>query len=689
MNFYSRAPLARLLFPFLIGIIACIVFPAAIPPHYSFLLFVGLIPIALAYFFNSYRLKNAYGYVLNIWLFAAGYYITSTHNYTKLIPENSPSVYIGELIEPLKEKEKVYKGIVRIKGTAEGENIKSFSGNVLIYIEKPIDTGVPELYDQIIFRSKLQEVPGPSNPHEFNYKKYLSFRGINHQGFIKKDQLEIVSEYSGNSVFSMARKAAEKMLSALKATGLEGKDLAVASALVLGYKDDLDPGVIKAYSGAGAMHVLAVSGLHVGIVYLVLDFILKFLNHRKVIILKYILLILALWSFALITGMSPSVMRAATMFTFVIGGKMLQRGSSIYNSIAASAFLLLLINPFLITEVGFQLSYLAVLGIIYLQPKIYNLMEFKNNFADKVWALSAVSLAAQLATFPLGLLYFHQFPNYFLLSNLIVIPGATLVLYGGISAIFLNYLSEIINVLQPVFNVFSYIYNLLLKTLNFLVFEIEKLPFSITNDVYISSFQTISIYLSIFSLLVYMAIPKVKYLNAGLLFVILFLVSAADFNGISKNKIFVYNIKGHTALNLIIGKENVLLTDLPAEIADQKIQFHIRGNRIAQGVKKEEILPIPEGVPVVLPNNKLLMVLPNDYESLPEKEEKLKLDYLIITGKSRWSNLEDYSKYFEINRVIIDSSVQGNKTEKIKQKLSELNLNYYAVVESGAFAEEL
>ena len=213
--------------------------------------------------------------------------------------------------------------------------------------------------------------------------------------------------------------------------GVEGKQLKVASALLLGYRENLDKELVKSYASAGAMHVLAVSGLHVGILYLLLTRIFSFLKKvKKVKNGKFILTILIvsfLWFYAIMTGLSASVMRATTMFSFiVIGNELLNRKTSIYNTLAVSAIILMIINPFIVYQVGFQLSYVAVVGIVYLQPKLNRLFYSRYKLVRGVWAITCVSLAAQIATFPLSLHYFHQFSTYFFISNLIVIPASSL-----------------------------------------------------------------------------------------------------------------------------------------------------------------------------------------------------------------------------------------------------------------------
>ena len=252
-------------------------------------------------------------------------------------------------------------------------------------------------------------------------------------------------------------------------------------------KDELDFEVKQAYAAAGAMHVLAVSGLHVGIIFLILNTLLAILDtSKKGRIVKAIILLISLWSYAMITGLSPSVLRAATMFSFVIMGTVLNRSSSIYNTLAASAFFILIINPNLLFEVGFQLSYVAVLGIVYLQPLIYKRIYTRWWLLDKVWAITAVSIAAQIATLPLTLFYFNQFPVYFMLSNLLVIPSAAVILILGILLFIASpipFISESI----------GWVLNKFIEGLNFGIKEIEVLPNSLIEGLSINVLECLAL----------------------------------------------------------------------------------------------------------------------------------------------------------------------------------------------------
>ena len=283
-------------------------------------------------------------------------------------------------------------------------------------------------------------------------------------------------------------------------------------------------------------------------------FFLDKIKYGKII--KAIVLLLLLWFYAALTGLSPSVLRSAAMFSFIIFAKAFNRHTNIYNTLAASAFFLLIINPYLIMDVGFQLSYLAVIGIVYIQPKIYSWFEVKNWLLDQIWTITSVSIAAQIATFPLGLHYFHQFPNYFLLSNLIVIPISTVIIYLGLSVFAFAKISLLVKYLAIAFSWAVWI-------LNSSVEIIEKWPYALLKGISISVFETWLMYGLIILFLYYFTKRQYRYLVYSMCFAIIILCSQIleQNNQFAQRKMIIYNIPKTSAIDFISSKSNVFLTD--------------------------------------------------------------------------------------------------------------------------------
>ena len=270
--------------------------------------------------------------------------------------------------------------------------------------------------------------------------------------------------------------------------------MAVCSALLIGFKDLLDAELISAYASSGALHVLCVSGLHVGLIFIILQYIIVIPENKQYLrILKQMIILSVIWFYAFLTGLSPSILRSATMISIIIMAKFLKRDNYMLNTTLLSAFLLLCFNPFMLTEVGFQLSYLAVIGIVYLHQQLVILFYPTNRLLFHTWQLTSVSLCAQLITFPLGLLYFNQFPNLFLVSNLLVIPLATGIIWVAVGAMLLTmipYMSVVVFYAWKIPFALTWIMN------RALLFA-EQLPFSIVKGIYITVAETWIIYLII------------------------------------------------------------------------------------------------------------------------------------------------------------------------------------------------
>jgi competence protein ComEC len=264
------------------------------------------------------------------------------------------------------------------------------------------------------------------------------------------------------------------------------KERGLAQALLIGYKNDLDQSLVQAYTNTGVVHIIAISGLHLGLIYWLLSLLTKPLKRKKQF--KWIapvFIIAGLWLFALLAGAQASILRSAVMFTCIVLGQALGRtNNSIYNTLAVSALLLLCINPFWLWDVGFQLSYAAVLSIVVFMRPIYNWLYFKNKAIDFLWKLNAVTLAAQILTVPLSIYHFHQFPNYFLITNFIAVPLSSLILLGEIFLCTVAFIPALANITGKVLT-------WLISIMNGWIEKINSISYSIWDSLHISLTQMV------------------------------------------------------------------------------------------------------------------------------------------------------------------------------------------------------
>ena len=704
---FMQAPLLRVLLPLIAGITLAIYFPFQHWLNIAIPIFIFLIICVFIFIKKldfSFRLQPFYGFIFYSFFISAGYSLTinkTAHFHEQHFTKSSINGFAyGEIAEPLTFKGTSAKAYINILAIKNNNDWNNTTGKALIYFQK--DSGVANLKtgDRIIFEPDFREIKGPQNPSEFNYKQYLAFHLIYRQSYLKSGKWQKVNSGNDYNLKRIAEIWRNKLLSIIEQNNIADNEAAVLSALIIGYKDKLDASIVRAYSSSGAMHVLAVSGLHVGIIYILISSALFFLDKIKHgIIFKTIFVLLFLWAFTFITGLSPSVLRASTMFSFVTIGKAFNRNTNIYNTLAASAILLLLINPFMITEVGFQLSYFAVIGIVTYQKSLYDIIEVKNKLLDKIWQLSTVSIAAQISTFPLGLLYFHQFPNYFFLSNLIVIPLATFIIHTGI-------LMFIISPIPLLSKYAAWATDKLLFALNYSVNYFEKLPYAITEGIYITVTETILIYLIIIFISIYLFEKHKKYLLASL-FLMAILLGYNTYEKINQKqqKVFaVYNIPGISALNFIDGKDNILFTDLKLPNDENKLTFHLKNNWIKAGLEKEKVVSVKElNKPINLNtlytiNNtriyvrqnfisfyqhRMFYINDNTFKNL-NPINKVDVDYIIISNNAR-IKLSDIVKHINFKTIIIDSSNSNYKTDNWLKEALEAGINTYSVRDKGAF----
>ncbi|WNW01596.1 ComEC/Rec2 family competence protein [Tenacibaculum sp. HL-MS23] len=337
---------------------------------------------------------------------------------------------------------------------------KITSGTILLNLKKDSISRVLNVDDRIFLKSEFKNLADPLNPYQFNYKDYLVKQYIYQQIFIQKKDYKRL-EKGTVSIYGLSAQFRNKVQTSLKKHSFSKDELSVINALLLGQRQDISKNLLESYINAGAVHILAISGLHIGIILLVLSSLFKPLERLKHgVIIKAVLIVILLWMFAFIAGLSASVVRAVTMFTFIAVGASFKKKRIVEYSLISSMFFLLLIKPLFLFDVGFQLSYLAVFGIIWVQPLLYKLWKPKIWLLDKIWSLITVSLAAQVGILPISLYYFHQFPGLFIISNILIIPFLGGILIGGILVILL----ALLNLLPQIFvDIYGFVISLMNK----------------------------------------------------------------------------------------------------------------------------------------------------------------------------------------------------------------------------------
>lgn len=359
---------------------------------------------------------------------------------------------------------------VRVSAVRVAGEWRPAVGGIRVSIPRDAVATAPQYGDVWLVRGAPAPSKAPLNPGEFDYRRYLEYHQIYHQQFLHPDQYRKLATEPPSYLRGVAMRAARVVEGTFRQYIRQKREFGLASALVLGIKDDVDQETKQAYANTGTTHIMAVSGLQVGLLFGAVTWLLGWVPGRRGPFFRFVAAALGLaviWCYAFLTGLSASVLRAAVMFTFIIVARATGRQTNMFNTLAVAAFCLLCYDPYLLCDVGFQLSFLAVLSIVYLQPRIVRWLDVRGYFAgqqrpwqarnvqkmwkatgwtlDKVWQATALSLAAQVATFPLGLYYFHQFPLSFLLSNLVAVPISSGAVYVGLTLLLVKGLTSLLS----------------------------------------------------------------------------------------------------------------------------------------------------------------------------------------------------------------------------------------------------
>jgi competence protein ComEC len=688
---WKKAPFIRVLIPVILGIITQVHLGFTIQMLLSACSAIAALLVLFSFLPEAFRFRfrMAGGILLSLLLFFSGSFFTWNKNvrnsnnwYGKF--KNEKNYLIASVAEPLEEKPKSFKAILKANGVVQNGKIIKTTGMFLAYFSKE---GAPKLEygDQIIVNKQLSPIPNPGNPAAFDYRQYCANHQLYHQVFLRENEWVVLPSKNKKLWASIIFSVRTKTVTILEKYLGKNDESAIAKALLIGYKVDLDKDLVQAYSNAGVVHIIAISGLHIGIIYSVLFWLFSILPFtKKSKAFRLLLIVSGLWFFALVTGASPSVLRAALMFSFIILGTALDKKGSVYNSIAASAFLLLCIDPFVLWDVGFQLSYLAVIGIVVAQKPISAWISFKNKWLQKGWEIMAVSLAAQLFTFPLCLYYFHQLPLLFLLANLIAIPLSTLILFG---CLFLMAVSP----LHLLAFYCAKILYALLWFLNHSVLFFDSIPYSLWQGVLVSKVETALLYFFIIGM-VYAFIERNKNtFKFSAAFLLLFFIVKArrEWNLYQQKKIIVFNILQHKAIQFIDRNNFYYAGD--NEVVQDKLlnNYNLKPVRIAFQLNDTCTKPVQLFVKnnfFQFHSNRLLVIDSSNCDF--QSDEKMKIDYIIIS-KNPQIKITQIAKNFDCKNYIFDASNSPYKIEQWKKECEELHLHFHSVLEQGAIVINL
>ena len=685
---WFKYPFIRLLMPFMLGIWLSFTYLNLSKNEVKLLLiaviFLGIVVFVIASAVKNYQYRWLFGVLLNLHLILIGVAIVHIRNDDL---ESDSDVWGARLTENPAEKEKSVKVILEMQSDV---------GLVMAYLEKNERSLSLRYGDVIVFHERPKLVEPPMNPEQFDYKKYLARKGISYQVYLKNDSWEKLKESRVNRLYAFSYRLRDFLLETMRNLGVDGDEYSVAAAILLGYDDTMPTELRQKYVAAGSMHILCVSGMHVGVIFMVFSNMLGFLDKRKrwQNLLKQSLLLLLIWFYALLAGLAPSILRSTIMLSFVILGDMLKRNGILLNSLAASAFLLLCIDPSTLFNVGFLLSYCAVIGIVTLQKPIYNLLYIKPKFLDKLWEMTAVTLAAQIATAPFSIYYFHQFPTYFWLSNLFMGPISTVVITGGMVMLLIFFI--------PYINIgVAFCVNWLIYAMNFIVSWIENLPLSIVKGLYINNVEFACLLIALLLLMLVIEHKKKRLFFGMLSMLLIFSVSQLTRAVMQRRQMSmtVYSINKNTAIDFVCGNEHLMLCDTVLENDPSLLSFSVENNLVREGVFSNgtilsvnsaefENMYLKKKTNIISFGGKTIGIFDKQSSFGVKMPYRPHLDYYLVIGKQN-VDIERLLNCYVIDLLIIDGSVPYYLSQKIIKKAQESGLAYHDVKSDGAFVVSL
>ncbi len=590
------------------------------------------------------------------------------NHFTTLASQKSSAQLVLKISSELKPTLYHHKYIAQV---ATIDNIKTH-GRLLLNIKKDDVKRPIEIDDTLVISSELLEIAPPKNPYQFNYKNYLKKQHIYRQLIIDDNEFRTLKAEK-RTLHGLAGTFRRNINEALVKHSLSGDELALVNALLLGQRQEMSKELIQDYSKAGALHILAVSGLHVGIIMLFLNFLFKPLKRFKNgSIIQLILIVLLLWIFAFIAGMSASVVRAVTMFTAVSIGLAIRRKNSIYMNLIISMFLLLLFNPYYAFEIGFQLSYLAVFFIVWIQPIIYDRWNPKWKLLDYFWQLFSVSLAAQIGVLPLSLYYFHQFPGLFFVANLMIIPVLGFVLGLGIVIIGL----VLTNLMPPFLMSF---YKSIIATMNTIISWIAEQKAFIFQEISFSMFLVIISYLSVIFIFRWAQNKTMNSLKYALVSVILLqLVFLHEkYQSVTGNEFIVFN-KNRASIIGEKNQENFVVSKTTTKDISSILGDYKTGRNIKTIINNDNF---PEVYQV---NNQNLLVIDSsfNYHKISFKVSK------VLLVNSPQINLDRLIDVLKPTLVVADASNYTSYTKLWVQTCVKRNTAFHYTAKDGAYVEK-
>ncbi len=688
---WKKAPFLRLLFPFFAGIL--LQWLIAPPIVTGWLLLLSGIAVTWLLTLQSAAQQFVRPWLkiipLHIALLGAGmlpvFYTCTLHHPQSIVQRyHTGDTLLLVLQEPPAPRNNSFKATASVC-LYTNSVFTRLQGYIIVYLPKDSTTSLLQYGSRLLIHKPLQPISYSGNPGSFNYRRYCALNNLYFQVYLTSHDY-VTAGHETTTVRQWLYRLREHLLSVIRKFVPGNSEAGLAEALLIGYKEDINKNLLQTYSNTGVVHVIAISGLHLGLIYLLLYWLCKPVEKTKWgRWLNPVFVLSGLWIFTLLAGSSPSVVRAAVMFTCLIAGRSLSRSIPTGNSLAASAFLLLCYNPYWLADTGFQLSYAALLSIILFNKPVYNLFTCNNKLVDYIWKACSVTIAAQVLTAPLIIFYFHQFPLLFLFANLLAVPLSSCILIAEI-------LLCVVAPLTSIATFTGYIIAWLIRLMNAIVAFFDQLPYTILHALQINTVQVGLLYMTIAGLAWWWLYKHKK--GIGLALICLLYISTIRSLSIlqtgKQQKMIVYNIPRHRAIDFISGHRYVFTGDSTLVHNDTMQQFYLAPSRtLFRTAAADTLRNLSQNGSLYRFGNRNILLVTKPLVNSPElPDNPLPVDVLILSGNPT-VYITRLVKYFRIGKVVIDNSNSAYKTSRWIQECASLTIDCFIVAEQGAFVLNL
>lgn len=634
--------------------------------------------------YSRFKWNWVSGIMLNILIFLFGalrFAFQDIRNHEQWLGNaisDSSSILLTIIDSPLK-KRGYYSTIADAQMILRNGKAHPSRGRILLRIDDRDSLTLPVRGDEVYSEKFPGLISSNANPGAFDFRAYCLRQGITHQLFLSGNSYKILFRRKNFETSQWLGRCQQYILSILKKYVPGKKEAAFAEALLIGYREDLDPSLVQAYANTGAVHIIAISGLHLGMIYgLLLALLSPFRKFKCSAWLRPFIILGGLWLFTLLAGASPSVLRSAVMFSFIALGNTLNKKTNICNNLAASAFFLLCINPNFLWDLGFQLSYAAVMGIAIFMKPVYHLFFLKNKIIDEIWKLNAITIAAQVLTLPICAYQFNQIPLMVLFANTLAVPLSGIILY---LEIFLVLISGLPFAAGFAGNFIS----LLIRVLNSVIERMDGSVISVMAGIGLSFPQLICLYLLIAGLGVWLLSGNRRGCIFAILSALVFVSirTREYFASADQRRIIVYQLPSHTAVDFVRGRQFFTLVDerlnqdlqlQKTQLGPSRAQLHLQHTGSLKGMGVE--------YPFIYFGGKRILLL-NRNIKMRTVRARLKVDLVLLYGNPPIS-IRQLIRLFDCQLVVWDGSNSARKIKQWKNECDALVLRSHSVPLQGA-----